>query len=71
MAVTKTAFAQLALIGLKVPNFFSRAFFLLEIIAQNFTRAISFEMNRAKAAQKISDNDDVLIEQRRLNKKTV
>lgn len=74
MTVTNTTCAQLALIGLKVPNFFSPAcsFSLsLKIIAPNFTRAISFEMNCAKAAQKISDNDDVLIEQRRLNKKTV
>lgn len=54
MTVTKTTCAQLVLIGLKVPNFFSREFFPLKIIAPNFARAISFEMIRTNAAHKKS-----------------
>lgn len=70
--MTKTTCSQLALIGLKVPNFFSQAFFFSKSLHQILR--VQFHLKwivRKLREKKISDNDDVLIEQRRLNKKTV
>lgn len=46
-------------------------FFFLNLIASNFKQAISIWNESCENCKRISDNDDVLIEQRRLNKKTV